>query len=63
MKDGGWTMVSSGSGEDPDIHFGDFSLKLLGQLQPAPNELPRVGEEGYWAASCGIIRNGQLQTR
>lgn len=55
-------MMSALSSDDPDLEFGDFSLKLLGELS-ALNKNSRVGEEGYWVASCGVMSNGRLQSR
>lgn len=55
-------MMLGLSSEDPDLEFGDFSLKLLGELS-ALYQNSLVDEEGYWVTSCGVLSNGRLQSR
>ncbi len=45
-----------------NVEFGDFVIKLLGQLLPKKIQ-DQKGKEGYWVASCGVMTFGQLESR
>jgi hypothetical protein len=54
----GKTFILEG---DKRFDFGDFVLKLLGELQSLKTE----GEmrEGFWVASCGVQKHNHLDSR
>ena len=41
--------------------FGDFSLKLLGEL--VSEDVEAQEREGHWVASCSAFVRGNLETR
>lgn len=43
------------------VEFGDFTLKLLGQLKH--RQSTEVNVEGYWVASCGVWVANKIETR
>ena len=44
--------------EDGASVFGDFTLKLQGQLVSKEKE-----EHGYWVATCTAVAKGRLETK
>jgi hypothetical protein len=55
VLENGKTMVIE---EDGASVFGDFTLKLQGQLVSKEKE-----EHGYWVATCTAVAKGRLETK
>ena len=61
VRDGKTFMVDG----DDVVDFGDFTLKLLGELKHSPAQAAtEVNVEEYWVVSCGVMaKNAKIESR